>query len=164
MSEADEMVRVAAERGGELARAKLTAAPTRRVAVLACMDARIHLFTLLGLAPGDAHIIRNAGGLVTDDALRSLSVSQRLLGTREIVVVMHRKCGLDGSSDEDFAAQLAADGAQPSWRLGSFTDVEQVLREGLERLRSSRELIARDEVRGFIYDPATGLLEEPFGG
>jgi carbonic anhydrase len=161
MSEADEMVRVASARADELARAKLTAAPTRRVAILACMDARIHLFTLLGLSPGDAHIIRNAGGLVTDDALRSLSVSQRLLGTREIVVVMHRGCGLDGSSDDEFAAQLAKDGAQPTWRLGGFADVEDALREGLARLRSSRELLSRDLVRGFIYDPATGALEEP---
>jgi carbonic anhydrase len=163
VTEADQMVSVAQARAADLARAKLTAAPTRRVAILACMDARIDLFTLLGLAPGDAHIIRNAGGLVTDDALRSLSVSQRLLGTQEIVVVMHRGCGLDGASDADFAAQLASDGAQPGWRLGSFVDVEQALREGLERLRSSRELIARELIRGFIYDPDTGALEEPAG-
>jgi carbonic anhydrase len=134
--------------------------PRRKLAVLACMDARMDLFDLLGLARGDAHIIRNAGGLVTDDALRSLSASQRLLGTEEIVVVMHRDCGIDGASDEEFAATLAADGARPEWRLGAFDNLEEALRQGLERLRTSPELIARDKVRGLIYDPEDGSLEE----
>ncbi len=98
--------------------------PLRKLAVLACMDARIDIYGLLGVGRGDAHIIRNAGGLVTDDALRSLSASQRLLGTEEIVVVMHRDCGIDGASDEEFAAALAADGARPEWRLGAFEDLE----------------------------------------
>ena len=134
--------------------------PSRRLAVLACMDARIDLYDLLGLKRGDAHIIRNAGGLVSEDALRSLSASQRLLGTEEIVVVMHRDCGLDGASDESFAAALAADGADPGWRLGGFADLERTLRAGLDRLRSSPALIHRDRVRGLIYDPASGALED----
>jgi carbonic anhydrase len=134
--------------------------PRRKLAVLACMDARIDLYSLLGIGRGDAHIVRNAGGLVSDDALRSLSASQRLLGTEEIVVVMHRDCGIHGGSDEEFAATLAADGARPEWRLGAFDDLEQTLRNGLERLRTSPELIARDRVRGLIYDPEDGSLEE----
>jgi carbonic anhydrase len=138
----------------------MSARPARRLAVLACMDARIDLYRLLDLRRGDAHIIRNAGGLVSDDALRSLSASQRLLGTEEIVVVMHRDCGLHGASDEEFASRLAADGAQPSWRLGGFADLEATLRASLDRLRSSPELVARDRIRGLIYDPDSGEAEE----
>ena len=139
----------------------ISAWPRRKLVVLACMDTRIDLFPMLGLQRGDAHLIRNAGGLVTDDAIRSLSASQRLLGTEEIVVVMHEGCGLHGASDDDFAEALKADGATPSWRLGGFEDIEATLRAGLERLRSSPELASRDSIRGFIYDPATGRLREP---
>src|SRR5271155_2012731 len=110
MPHADEMLSVAAARADELAAPGLSPRPRRGVAVLACMDTRIDLFPMLGLERGDAHIIRNAGGLVTDDALRSLSASQRLLGTEEIVVVMHDGCGLRGASEEGFARALIADG------------------------------------------------------
>jgi carbonic anhydrase len=157
---ADKMLEVAAARAEQLAAPGLSPRPRRRVAVLACMDTRIDLFPMLGLDRGDAHIIRNAGGLVTDDALRSLAASQRLLDTEEIVVVMHEDCGLCRISDEEFAESLAADGAAPAWRLGSFKDLEATLREGLERLRSAPELPARDHVRGFVYDPETGALRE----
>lgn len=132
--------------------------PRRRVAVLTCMDARIDPLTLLGLERGDAHIVRNAGGLVTDDAVRSLSVSQRLLGTDEVVVVMHEGCGLCGASDEQYARELGADGATPTWALGGFEDLERALRAGLARLRSSPELVAREQIRGLIFDPASGRL------
>jgi carbonic anhydrase len=154
------MLALAASRAKELAAAGLSPRPRRKVAVLACMDTRIDLFPMLGLERGDAHIIRNAGGLVTDDALRSLSISQRLLGTEEIVVVMHDDCGLQGASDDAFAAGLVADGAEPSWSLGGFDDVEATLRQGLGRLRSSRELRFRDRIRGFVFDPETGALRE----
>jgi carbonic anhydrase len=160
MPNADEMLAVAASRAEELAAPGLSSRPRRKVAVLACMDTRIDLFPMLGLARGDAHIIRNAGGLVTDDAIRSLSASQRLLGTEEIVVVMHEGCGLHGASEDEFATALAADGALPTWRLGAFGDVEATLRDGLARLRSSPELPARDHVRGFVFDPETGRLRE----
>ena len=160
MSNADDMLDVAASRAESLAAPGLDPRPRRRVAVLACMDTRIDLFPMLGLERGDAHIIRNAGGLVTDDAIRSLSASQRLLGTEEIVVVMHDGCGLNGASEDDFAEQLAADGVLPTWRLGTFDDVEETLRHGLERLASSRELPRRDHVRGFVFDPETGALRE----
>jgi carbonic anhydrase len=160
MPSADEMLAVATSRAEQLAVPGLDPHPRRKVAVLACMDTRIDLFPMLGLERGDAHIIRNAGGLVTDDAIRSLSVSQRLLGTEEIVVVMHEGCGLHGASEDAFARALAADGVLPTWRLGAFADVEATLRDGLARLRSSRELRARDHVRGFVFDPETGRLRE----
>lgn len=134
--------------------------PQRRVAVLACMDTRIDLFPMLGLQRGDAHILRNAGGLVTDDVIRSLSVSQRKLGTEDIVVVMHDGCGLHKASEDEFTQALAADGVQPTWRLGAFDDVEATLRRGLARLRSSPELPARGHIRGFVFDPETGTLRE----
>jgi carbonic anhydrase len=160
MRNADEMLAAAASRADELAAPGLSPRPRRQVAVLACMDTRIDLFPMLGLERGDAHIIRNAGALVTDDALRSLSVSQRVLGTREIVVVMHDDCGLHGASEDEFRQALAADGVMPTWRLGAFDDVEETLRHSLARLRTSPELPARDHIRGFIFDPETGTLRE----
>jgi carbonic anhydrase len=160
MPYADEMLTVAASRAVQLAAPGLSPHPRRKVAVLACMDTRIDLFPMLGLQRGDAHIIRNAGGLVTDDAIRSLSASQRLLGTEEIVVVMHDGCGLHGASEDDFARALAADGAMPTWRLGAFEHVEDALRHSLARLHASRELPAREHIRGFVFDPETGTLRE----
>ncbi|HZO62061.1 MAG TPA: carbonic anhydrase [Gaiellaceae bacterium] len=160
MPSADRILAVAASRQDELAAPDLGARPRRKLAVLACMDSRMDLFRMLGLARGDAHIIRNAGGLVTDDALRSLSVSQRVLGTEEIVVVMHEGCGLHGASDDRFAEELALEGAAPPWRIGAFEDLEATLRDGLARLRSSPVLLRRDRIRGFIFDPESGVLRE----
>ena len=160
MSNGDEMLEVAAQRADQLAAPGLSPRPRRKVAVLACMDTRIDLFPMLGIERGDAHIIRNAGGLVTDDAIRSLSASQRLLGTDEIVVVMHEGCGLHGASEDSFAEALRADGVLPTWRLGAFEDVEATLRHSLNRLRTSPELVAHDAIRGFIFDPETGRLRE----
>ena len=160
MTSADDMLAAAAGRTDELAAPGLSPRPRRKVAVLSCMDTRIDLFPMLGIERGDAHIIRNAGGLVTDDALRSLSASQRLLGTEEIVVVMHEGCGLHGASEDEFAATLRADGVLPTWRLGAFEDVESTLRDSLARLRSSPELVARDHIRGFVFDPEDGTLRE----
>jgi carbonic anhydrase len=160
VANADEMLEFAAGRAPALAAPGLSPRPRRRVAVLACMDTRIDLFAMLGLERGDAHIIRNAGGLATDDSIRSLSASQRLLGTEEIVVVMHDGCGLHGASEDEFAQALAADGVLPTWRLGAFEDVEDALRQSLARLRHSRELPRRDHIRGFVFDPETGALRE----
>jgi carbonic anhydrase len=159
-SNAEQMLAAAAGSADELAAPGLSPRPRRKVAVLSCMDTRIDLFPMLGLERGDAHIIRNAGGLATDDAIRSLSVSQRLLGTEEVVVVMHEGCGLMGASEDDYARALAADGARPSWRLGAFEDVEAALRDSLQRLRSAPELPAREGIRGFVFDPETGGLRE----
>jgi carbonic anhydrase len=160
VTNADDMLAVAMSRAEELAAPGLSPMPRRKVAVLACMDSRIDLFPMLGLERGDAHVIRNAGGLVTEDAIRSLSVSQRKLGTEEIVVVMHDGCGLHGASEDEFAQTLAAEGVLPTWRLGAFDDVEATLRHGLARLRSSLELPAREHIRGFVFDPESGALRE----
>lgn len=157
---ADRMLAAAASRGKELAAPDMSSRPARKVAVLACMDTRIDLYAMLGIERGEAHIVRNAGGLVTDDAIRSLSASQRLLGTEEVVVVMHEGCGLLGASDEEFARTLAADGARPQWRLGGFADLETALREGLERLRAAPELPRREAIRGFVYDPQSGSVRD----
>ncbi len=121
----------------------MSARPRRKLAVLACMDARLNPYELLGLQRGDAHIVRNAGGLPTEDALHSLAISQRLLGTEEVVVLMHRDCGMEGRTD-----------------LGGFEDLEMTLRATLERLRSDPILPARERVRGLIYDPTEGSLAE----
>jgi carbonic anhydrase len=160
MPNADKMLEAAASRPAELAAPGLSPRPRRKVAVLACMDTRIDLFPMLGLERGDAHIIRNAGGLVTEDAIRSLCASQRLLGTEEIVVVMHEGCGLHRASEDAFARELAADGVLPAWRLGAFEDLESTLRDSLAHLRGSPELPARDHIRGFIFDPEDGTLRE----
>ncbi len=160
MKNSDEMLAVAGARAEDLAAPGLNPRPRRKVAVVACMDTRLDLFAILGLARGDAHIIRNAGGLVTDDVMRSLSASQRLLGTEEILVVMHDGCGLLGASEADFAEALSSDGARPAWRLGAFDDIEATLRHSLAQLRSNPALPARDHIRGLIFDPESGLLRE----
>ncbi len=160
MRNADEILEGASTRAAELAAPGLSPRPGRRVAVLTCMDTRIDPLAMLGLERGDAHIIRNAGGLVTDDAIRSLSASQRLLGTEEVVVVMHDGCGLLGASEDEFAEALAADGVLPTWRLGAFDDVETTLGHSVARLQSSPELPARDHIRGFVFNPETGELRE----
>jgi carbonic anhydrase len=160
MPNADDMLAVAAANAADLAVPGGDPHPRRKVAVLSCMDTRIDLFPMLGIERGDAHIIRNAGGLATDDAIRSLSISQRVLGTEEVVVVMHEGCGLHGASEDDYAQALTADGVLPTWRMGAFDDVEATLRHSLARLRASRELVARDHIRGLIFDPETGTLRE----
>ncbi len=163
MPNADDMLELAASRTEQLAAPGLRPKPRRKVAVLSCMDTRIDLFPMLGLERGDAHIIRNAGGLATDDAIRSLSVSQRLLGTDEIVVVMHEGCGLHGASEDDYRQALAAAGVMPSWRLGAFDDIDETQRHSLARLRTSQELSAHDHIRGFVFDPEDGTLREVDG-
>lgn len=135
--------------------------PRLRLAVVACMDSRLDLFGALGLDIGDAHLIRNAGGLITHDVLRSLALSQRSLGTREIVVLHHTECGMSNFDDAAFRAELAADsGEEPDWDVPGFSDVRAQLRESLQRLRDCRWLPHRDDVRGFVFDVATARLEE----
>jgi carbonic anhydrase len=160
MPNVDDMLAVASARADDLAAPGLDPKPRRKVAVLTCMDTRIDPFPMLGLERGDAHIIRNAGGLVTDDAIRSLAASQRLLDTQEIVVVMHDGCGLHGASEDEFGQALADDGVLPTWRLGAFDDIDATLRASLTRLRASSELPARDQIRGFVFNPETGALRE----
>jgi carbonic anhydrase len=136
----------------------LPVAPARKVAVVACMDSRMPLFPLLGLAVGDAHVIRNAGGVVTEDTIRSLTISQHVLGTREIVLVHHTDCGLQKTDDASFADLVEqATGARPPWPARTFTDADEDVRESIRLLRESPYLLSKD-VCGTVYDVETGLL------
>jgi carbonic anhydrase len=136
------------------------ARPVQRVAVVACMDARLDVHAALGLALGDCHVIRNAGGVVTDDTIRSLTVSQRALGTRSIALIHHTGCGLLGLT-EDFRQELEAEvGIRPTWALESFTDLEQDVRQSMARVRTSPFLLHHEDIRGFVFDVTTGLLRE----
>ncbi len=135
--------------------------PKLRLAVVTCMDSRLDLFGALGLDIGDAHLMRNAGGLVTDDVLRSLAISQRKLGTREIVVIHHTNCGMEGFDDDSFRATLTAEtGQAPSWNVPGFYDVQSRVRESLAQVRGCPWLPHRDDVRGFVFDVATAQLIE----
>ena len=135
--------------------------PGKRVAVLACMDARLNPYGILGLTEGDAHVIRNAGGVVSDDALRSLAISQNLLGTEEIILIHHTDCGMLTFTDDELAEKLEQEtGERPDWRAHSFSDVEEDVREGVERIKSSPFIPRTDRVRGFVYEVETGGLRE----
>ncbi|HEY5834107.1 beta-class carbonic anhydrase [Streptomyces sp.] len=136
------------------------ARPVLKVAVVACMDARIDLHEALGLELGDCHTIRNAGGVVTDDTIRSLTISQRALGTRSVVLIHHTGCGLQ-SITEDFRTELEQEvGQRPTWAVEAFTDVDQDVRQSMARVRTSPFLTHTDDVRGFVFDVHTGLLRE----
>ncbi|HEX6351248.1 MAG TPA: carbonic anhydrase [Candidatus Dormibacteraeota bacterium] len=136
-------------------------APRKKLAVVACMDARLDVFGALGLEPGDAHVIRNAGGAVTDDVLRSLVVSQQVLGTEAVMLIHHTECGLLGLDEAGvLAAVERTTGERPPMRLGGFGDLDEDVRKGLERVRSAPYLPHRDQVRGFVYDVTSGLLRE----
>ena len=138
-----------------------SARPALPLAVIACMDARIDVEAVLGLSPGDAHIIRNAGGSVTDDAIRSLCVSQRLLGTREIILIHHTGCGMHTFTDEEFRTRLQAEtGIKPGWAAETFTDLDADVRQSIARIKASPFLAHTDAVRGFVLDVGTGLLRE----
>jgi carbonic anhydrase len=135
--------------------------PRLRLAVVACMDSRLDLFGALGLDIGDAHLLRNAGGVVTPDVLRSLAISQRLLGTREIVLLHHTDCGLDNFDDGAFRATLRAESGQsPPWDVPGFSDVRADVRHSVELVRRCPWLPHRDDVRGFVFDVTTAALEE----
>lgn len=135
--------------------------PTRRVAVVACMDSRLDVFALLGLRVGEANVLRNAGGVVTDDMLRSLAISQRKMGTREIVLVHHTDCGMTKITDDGFDDELfAASGARPQWKAQSFRSPEASVRESIRRILESPFLPHKDVVRGFVFEVATGALSE----
>jgi len=135
--------------------------PRLKLAVVACMDSRLDVFAMLGLEVGDAHVIRNAGGVVTDDVIRSLVVSQRKLGTEEVILVHHTDCGALTYTDDGLRAELLEDtGQKPAWSPESFTDLDADLRQSMERVKTSPFLPKRDQVRGFVFDVATGLLRE----
>ena len=135
--------------------------PRKKLAVLACMDARVDPYEILGLAEGDAHVIRNAGGVVSDDAIRSLAISQNLLGTEEIVLIHHTDCGMLGISDDDFARRLEDDcGEQPDWAARAFDDLEDSVRDSIRLIQDSPFVPRTDKVRGFVYDVDTGEMSE----
>ncbi len=135
--------------------------PRRHLAIVACMDGRMDIFQMLGLAHGDAHVIRNAGGVVTDDVIRSLVLSQRLLGTREIILIHHTNCGLQTIGEDQFKAELEAEfGIKPRWSLECFTDPYQDTRQSMSRLHRTPYLSCKDHIRGFVYDVDDGLLHE----
>lgn len=141
--------------------ADLAVAPTRRLAVVACMDSRMDMFAILGLEDGEAHIIRNAGGVITDDVIRSLCLSQRALGTREIVLVHHTDCGLQKVTEDAFKAELAAElGVKPWWALESFEDPYVDVRQSMRRIELTPFIPHKGDVRGFVYDVTTGALNE----
>lgn len=136
-------------------------APVRKLAIVACMDSRMPIFPILGLDRGDAHVIRNAGGVVTDDVIRSLCLSQRAMGTREIVLLHHTDCGLQHVTEDGFNAELEAElGMKPHWALESFEDPWADVRQSIQRLRLSPFIPHKDDIRGFVYDVKTGLLDE----
>jgi len=142
-------------------KADLTAQPSKRVVVLACMDTRLIPSRILGLEEGEAHILRNAGGVVTDDAIRSIAISQNLLGTEEIVLLHHTECGMLTFTDEEFAGKLEEEtGQRPEWSPGAFSDLEADVRDSISRLKESPFIPNKDSVRGFVYDVKTGELRE----
>jgi carbonic anhydrase len=135
--------------------------PAANVAVVACMDARMNVYGILGLREGEAHVIRNAGGVVTDDEIRSLAISQRLLGTREVILIHHTDCGMLTFTDDGFKASIEADtGIKPPWAAESFSDLHEDVRQSIRRVTTSPFIPHTDAVRGFVFDVSTGLLEE----
>jgi carbonic anhydrase len=140
----------------------LQAPPSRKLAVVACMDARLDLHRILGLREGEAHVIRNAGGVVTDEVIRSLAISQHKLGTREVMLIQHTQCGLEGLDRDAFADYLEehTGGAPRDWTIGAFDDVERSLRRSIELVRESPFMLHRDAIRGFVYEVETGRLRE----
>jgi carbonic anhydrase len=139
----------------------LAVAPRRHLAIVACMDSRMDIFGILGLEHGEAHVIRNAGGVITDDVIRSLCVSQRLLGTQEVILLHHTDCGLQKVSDDTFKAELEAElGVKPDWSVESFTDPVADVRQSIRRLQLTPFVRHKEHIRGFVYDVLTGRLDE----
>lgn len=161
MSVTDELLKNNERYARSFTKGGLPLPPAKHVAVVACMDARLDVHELLGLAEGDAHVIRNAGGAVTDDAIRSLVISQRLLGTHEIVLIHHTDCGMLTFTDEAVKNQIRADtGIRPPFALEAFEDLDQDVRQSIARIKSSPFVPRKEGVRGFVYDVKTGRLRE----
>jgi carbonic anhydrase len=161
MSQTDELLQNAESYAENFDKGDLPMPPGRKVAIVACMDARVSPFALLGLEVGDAHVIRNAGGVITDDEIRSLAISQRLLGTEEIILIHHTDCGMLTFSDDEFRRSIQEEtGIKPSWPAEAFSDLEEDLRQSLARITSSPFIPNKDSVRGFVYEVETGRLRE----
>jgi carbonic anhydrase len=161
MSVTDELLQNNAAYAEAFKKGDLPLPPAKGVAVVACMDARLDVHKILGLEEGDAHVIRNAGGVITDDEIRSLTISQRLLGTREIVLIHHTDCGMLTFSDEELRAQIHEEvGMKPHFSMESFSDLEEDVRQSIARIEHSPFIPHKDAVRGFIYEVETGRLRE----
>ncbi|MGW0811141.1 beta-class carbonic anhydrase [Nonomuraea sp. NPDC002799] len=161
MSVTDELIANAERYAGSFEHGALPLPPAKRVAVVACMDARLNVYGLLGLQEGDAHVIRNAGGVVTAGERRSLAISQRLLGTREIILVHHTDCGMLTFTDDGFKQEVFQDvGIKPDWAAEAFSDLEEDVIQSVRRIQSDPFIPHKDSVRGFVYDVETGRLTE----
>ena len=161
MSAIDEFVHNAESYAERFDKGALPLPPAKRVAIVACMDARLNPYGLLGLEEGDAHVIRNAGGAITDDEIRSLAISQRLLGTEEIMLIHHSDCGMLTFRDDEFRREVHADtGIRPEWAAEAFDDLDEDVRQSIARIKASPFIPKKDTVRGFVYEVETGQLRE----
>jgi carbonic anhydrase len=161
MSVTDELLENAKGYAEGFDKGDLPMPPGRKIAIVACMDARLNPYGLLGLEEGDAHVIRNAGGVITDDEIRSLAISQRLLGTEEIVLIHHTDCGMLTFTDDEFKRSIQDElGIKPEWAAESFPDVDEDVRQSLARVNASPFIPKKDSVRGFVYEVETGNLRE----
>jgi carbonic anhydrase len=160
MSTTDELLSNAQDYAASFDKGELPLPPAKKIAVLACMDARLNPYGLLGLSEGDAHVIRNAGGVVTDDEIRSLAISQRLLGTEEIILIHHTDCGMLTFTDDEFKRAVQDDvGIKPEWAAEAFADLDEDVRQSIARIEAS-PFIPHKNVRGFVYDVYSGELRE----
>jgi carbonic anhydrase len=157
----DELLDNAKAYANDFDRGELGMPPAKRVAIVACMDARLNPYGLLGLEEGDAHVIRNAGGVITDDEIRSLAISQRLLGTEEIMLIHHTDCGMLTFHDDEFRRQVQDEtGIKPEWAAEAFSDLDEDVRQSIARIKASPFIPRKDQIRGFVYDVHSGELRE----
>jgi carbonic anhydrase len=161
MTVIDELLQNATSYAESFDKADLALPPARRIAIVACMDARLNPHALLGLEEGDAHVIRNAGGVITDDEIRSLAISQRLLGTEEIMLIHHTDCGMLTFTDDELRRQIQDEtGVKPSWAAEAFDDLEEDVRQSIARIEASPFIPRKDKIRGFVYEIETGRVRE----
>ena len=165
MSTTDELLRNAEAYAASFDKGDLPLPPARKLAALACMDARLNPYALLGLQEGDAHMIRNAGGVVTDDGIRSLAISQRLLGTEEVVLIHHTDCGMRTFTDDAFKRSIQDEtGIKPEWAAEAFDDLDEDVRQSIARIHASPFIPNKDSIRGFVYEVESGRLREVDAG
>jgi carbonic anhydrase len=161
MTVTDDLLANNASYAASFDKGELPLPPSKKVAVIACMDARLNVYGALGLSEGDAHVIRNAGGVVTDDEIRSLAISQRLLATEEIILIHHTDCGMFTFTDDDFKRSIEEEtGIKPEWAAESFSDLEADVRQSIARIKASPFIPRKDRIRGFVYEVETGKLRE----
>jgi carbonic anhydrase len=161
MSQIDELIANNDAYAAQFDKGELPLLPARKLAVVACMDARVNPYGILGVQEGDAHIIRNAGGVVTDDEIRSLAISQRLLGTEEIILIHHTDCGMLTFTDDEFRHRIEEEtGIKPEWAAEAFNDLDADVRQSIARIKASPFIPRKENVRGFVYEVETGRLRE----